>query len=176
MLFLQKTCCAIFVLRIYCGGKTGFTFLQGVRIMLKNAILLTLAVAVSSSFAQQVKSKRGPINLTKSQGGGGVTCTAPFGEELNLLKREGDYSLVKAGCGQGWVLSSSLEKVAKLQGDKSMNIDDYDIVGWMDDPSAVFVLDDNTEDVDGVDLNRNFRELLSHTMDRERIEMRNGEN
>ncbi len=144
--------------------------------MLKHAISIVLALAIGSTFAQQVKSKRGTLNLTKSQGGGGVTCTAPFGEEMNFLKSGGDYSLVKANCGQGWVLSSSIVKVAKKQGDKSLAIDDYDIVGWMDDPSAVFILDDSTEDVDGVDLNRNFKELLSHTMDRERIEMRNGEN
>ena len=37
-------------------------------------------------------------------------------------------------------------------------------------------LADNIEDFEGVDINRDFKEYLTYTMDRENIEMRNGEN
>jgi hypothetical protein len=51
-----------------------------------------------------------------------------------------------------------------------------DIVGWLDNPSAVFVLENDDIDFDGVNIDRDFKEYLQHTMDREQTEMRNGEN
>ena len=144
--------------------------------MLKKAILTALVLSMSTAFAAQVKSKRGPINLSKSSDGGGVVCTVPFGEVMNFLKQDGDMVLAKANCGQGWVVTDQIETVASSAGDKALGFEDVDIVGWMDDPSAVFVIDQSSDDVDGVDLNRDFREMLSQTMFRENIEMKNGEN
>jgi hypothetical protein len=141
---------------------------------MKNILLLLLLVA-TASFAQ-IKSKRGPVALTQSKDGGGVVCSAPFGEEMNLLKQEGNFVLVKANCGQGWTNVDQIEKVGRGAGDKALAFEDVDIIGWMDDPSAIFILDNTMEEADGVDLNRNFREMLTHTQDRERIEMKNGEN
>ncbi len=144
--------------------------------MFNKALFSALVLSIGIASAAQIKSKRGPINLTKSSDGGGVVCTVPFGEEMNVLKQESGMVLAKATCGQGWVNIDQVEKVAKGAGDKALNLDDYDIVGWMDDPSAVFVIDQTSDDVDGVDLNRDFREMLSQTMFRENVEMRNGEN
>ena len=55
-------------------------------------------------------------------------------------------------------------------------MDSVGIEAWIDNPSAIFVLEDNNTDFDGVDINRDFREYLTYTMDREKIEMSNGEN
>ena len=79
-------------------------------------------------------------------------------------------------CGQGWVPKSKVEYVAQKAGDKSMKLEDVDIVGWLDNPSAVFVLENDDIDFDGVNIDRDFKEYLQHTMDRETMEMRNGEN
>ena len=144
--------------------------------MFKKALLTALVLSMTTAFAASIKSKRGPINLTKSSSGGGVVCTVPFGEEMNWLKQDGDMVLAKASCGQGWVSIDQVEKVASAAGDRALDMGDVDIVGWMDDPSAVFVIDQTSDDVDGVDLNRDFREMLSQTMFRENIEMKNGEN
>jgi hypothetical protein len=57
-----------------------------------------------------------------------------------------------------------------------MKLEDVDIVGWLDNPSAVFVLENDDIDFDGVNIDRDFKEYLQHTMDRETMEMRNGEN
>jgi hypothetical protein len=40
----------------------------------------------------------------------------------------------------------------------------------------VFVLENDDIDFDGVNIDRDFKEYLQHTMDREQTEMRNGEN
>ena len=83
---------------------------------------------------------------------------------------------MKGSCGQGWVPKSKVEYVAQKAGDKSMKLEDVDIVGWLDNPSAVFVLENDDIDFDGVNIDRDFKEYLQHTMDRETMEMRNGEN
>lgn len=145
---------------------------------MKKALFLLLAslVAVSYAAPSKVKSKRGDIDLTKEQGGGSVVCTAGFNDEMTILKDGGDHVLVKGACGQGWVAKSQVEYVVAAAGDKSMQLEGVDVVGWLDNPSAVFVLDNDISDFDGVTIDRDFKEYLQHTMDRETMEMQNNEN
>ena len=145
--------------------------------MIKKVMFVALAVLVASSFAaKKVKSKIGDIDLTKEKGGGSVVCTAGFNDELTIVKEADTDVLVKGACGQGWVEKSKIEYVAALAGDKSMKLEGVDVVGWLDNPSAVFVLENDDIDFDGVNIDRDFKEYLQHTMDRETMEMRNGEN
>ena len=53
---------------------------------------------------------------------------------------------------------------------------EVDVIDWLDNPSAVFVLDADAAEFDGVNIDRNFKEYLQHTMDRETMEMQNNEN
>ena len=153
-------------------------FFMKLRKVMKKVLFIALALLVASSFAagKKVKSKIGDVDLTKEKDGGSVVCTAGFNDEMTILK-EGDTSvLVKGACGQGWVAKSKIEYVAQAAGDKSMKLDQVDVVGWLDNPSAVFVLENDDIDFDGVNIDRDFKEYLQHTMDREQIEMHNNEN
>ncbi|MCQ2123384.1 MAG: hypothetical protein MJZ25_04285 [Fibrobacter sp.] len=139
-------------------------------------IALVLMVGVSFGAGKKVKSKLGDIDLTKEKDGGAVVCTAGFNDELTIVKDGETEVLVKGNCGQGWVPKSKIEYVAQLAGDKSMKLEGVDVVGWLDNPSAVFVLENDDLDFDGVNIDRDFKEYLQHTMDREQTEMRNNEN
>lgn len=144
---------------------------------MKKVLILVLAALVASSFAaKKVKSKMGDVELTKEQGGGSVVCTAGFNDEMTILKEADTDVLVKGSCGQGWVPKSKIEYVAQAAGDKSMSLDGVDVIGWLDNPSAVFVLENDVSDFDGVSIDRDFKEYLQHTMDREQMEMHNNEN
>ena len=145
---------------------------------MKKVLLIALALMVSFSFAagKKVKSKLGDVDLTKEKDGGSVVCTAGFNDELTILKDGDTDVLVKGPCGQGWVQKSKIEYVAQAAGDKSMKLDQVDVVGWLDNPSAVFVLDADAAEFDGVNIDRDFKEYLQHTMDRETMEMQNNEN
>ena len=139
----------------------------------------TIAFALLSAagaFAAPVMSKKGPLELTKDADGSGSVCTVDASEQMEVLKDGGTAVLVKASCGQGWLQKSEVQYVKAAAGDKSMQLEDVDIVGWLDNPTAVFVLDNNYEDVEGVNLNRDFKEYLTSTMDKERIEERHDEN
>lgn len=145
---------------------------------MRKMLLIILAIAVASSFAasKKVKSKRGDIDLMGGKGDGKTVCTAGFNDELNIVKDEGGFVLVKGSCGQGWVEKTLVEYIVQAEGDKSMKLEGVDVVGWLDNPSAVFVLDMDAADFDGMNIDRDFRDYLQHTMDREQTEMRNKEN
>ncbi len=145
---------------------------------MKKVLLIALALMVGVSFGagKKVKSKLGDIDLTKEKDGGAVVCTAGFNDELTIVKDGETEVLVKGNCGQGWVPKSKIEYVAQLAGDKSMKLEGVDVVGWHDNPSAVFVLENDDLDFDGVNIDRDFKEYLQHTMDREQMEMHNNEN
>lgn len=139
--------------------------------------LVALAFMVSTSFgAEFVKSKRGDVEVTSEKEGGRVICTAGFNDELTILKKSDTAVLVKGKCGQGWVAKSKLEYVAKGPGDKSFVLDDVGIWAPADNPILGSVLYDNVADFEGVEINRDFKEYLAYTMDREDTERRNGEN
>ena len=144
---------------------------------IKFVMTVAFSLMVTTSFAAKVvKSKRGDIDVTSQKDGGSVVCTAGFNDELTILRETEANVLVKGKCGQGWVEKSKIEIVAKGPGDKSMVLDSVGIEAWIDNPSAIFVLENNGVDFEGVDINRDFREYLTYTMDREQTEMRNGEN
>ena len=143
----------------------------------KLMLFVILALLVATSFAaRKVKSKMGDIDVMAQKGGGAVVCTAHFNDELTILKESDTEVLVKESCGQGWVAKSKLEYVAKGPGDKILVIDEYNIQNWIDNQSVFDVHIDDVADFDGVTIDRDFREYLTYTIDREQTEMHNGEN
>jgi len=141
-------------------------------------ILLVFAVALASAqrTTNKVKSKRGDIDLISAAGGSQIVCTASFNDEMTIIRQQDSYTLVKGSCGQGWVNNTDVERVLQGPGDKGMSIEAVDVVGWMDNPSAVFVLDQDASSFDGINIDRNFKDFLINTVDREQTEMRNQEN
>lgn len=140
-------------------------------------LFVMLALLVSTSFAaRKVKSKLGDIDVTAQKGGGAIVCTAHFNDELMILKDSGTEVLVKGSCGQGWVAKSKVEYVAQAAGDKTITIDEYNIQNWIDNLSVFDVHIDDVEDFEGVTIDRDFKEYLTYTIDREQTEMHNGEN
>ena len=143
---------------------------------LKFITAVMLAFMVTTSFAARiVKSKLGDIEVTNAKDGGKVFCTAEFNDELTIVKEAETKVLVKGRCGMGWVDKSKVEYVAKAQ-DKVIILDEIPLYDWPDNPTNVGILIDDIEDFDVAKIDRDFKEYLTYTMDREQTEMRNGEN
>ena len=135
-----------------------------------------LALMVTTSFAAwTVKSKLGDIDVTNAKDGGEVVCTAEFNDELTIVKEAETKVLVKGRCGMGWVDKSKVEYVAKAQ-DKVIIFDEIPLLDWHDNPMGTGILIDDIEDFDIAQIDRDFKEYLTYTMDREQTEIRNGEN
>ncbi|MCQ2063533.1 MAG: hypothetical protein MJY99_09400 [Fibrobacter sp.] len=143
---------------------------------LKTLVVVALTLMVATSFAsRKVKSKIGDLEVTYERGGGTVVCTLGFNDELTLVREAGSDALVKGDC-QGWVPKSKIEFVAAGPGDNSFTLGEYDVHGWIDNANGIFVLENDVEDFDGVTIDRDFKEYLTYTIDREQTEMRHGEN
>ena len=136
-----------------------------------------LAFMVSASFgAELVKSKRGDIEITSEKDGGSVVCSVGFNDELEIVKKSDTAVLVKGSCGKGWVAKSKIERVAMGPGNKSMSFGDVAVHGWLDNPGLWDVNKAYVNEIPEIEINRDFREYLAFTMDREQMEMKNGEN
>ena len=143
---------------------------------LKFITVVMLAFMVTTSFAARiVKSKLGDIEVTNAKDGGKVVCTAEFNDELTIVKEAETKVLVKGRCGMGWVDKSKVEYVAKAQ-DKVIIFDEIPLLDWHDNPMGTGILIDDIEDFDIAQIDRDFKEYLTYTMDREQTEIRNGEN
>jgi hypothetical protein len=143
---------------------------------LKFITAVMLAFMVTTSFAARiVKSKLGDIEVTNAKDGGEVVCTAEFNDELTIVKEAETKVLVKGRCGMGWVDKSKVEYVAKAQ-DKVIIFDEIPLLDWHDNPMGTGILIDDIEDFDIAQIDRDFKEYLTYTMDREQTEIRNGEN
>ena len=143
---------------------------------LKFITAVMLAFMVTTSFATRiVKSKLGDIDVTNAKDGGEVVCTAEFNDELTIVKEAETKVLVKGRCGMGWVDKSKVEYVAKAQ-DKVIIFDEIPLLDWHDNPMGTGILIDDIEDFDIAQIDRDFKEYLTYTMDREQTEIRNGEN
>lgn len=143
---------------------------------LKFITAVMLAFMVTTSFAARtVKSKLGDIDVTNAKDGGEVVCTAEFNDELTIVKEAETKVLVKGRCGMGWVDKSKVEYVAKAQ-DKVIIFDEIPLLDWHDNPMGTGILIDDIEDFDIAQIDRDFKEYLTYTMDREQTEIRNGEN
>ena len=143
---------------------------------LKFITAVMLAFMVTTSFAARiVKSKLGDIEVTNAKDGGKIVCTAEFNDELTIVKEAETKVLVKGRCGMGWVDKSKVEYVAKAQ-DKVIIFDEIPLLDWPDNPMGTGILIDDIEDFDIAQIDRDFKEYLTYTMDREQTEIRNGEN
>jgi len=145
---------------------------------MKATFLCIAAVAILANAApvQKVTSKQGGVDLRRTPTGE-IICTAPFGEEMALLIYEGDNALVKAQCAKGWVASDKLQRVAAPAKDKSLILSDYEVNGYNDLNRLIDIFNgDNALPPPEVEITRDFRDFLTHTVDRESQERQHGEN
>jgi len=122
----------------------------------------------------QVKSDNTPIYKTSS---GDASKGSLFkGDQLTLLKKSKDRSLIKTRTGlKGWVKNSSIEYVKGSKGD-TYKLGEQEVHGWLDNPSAIYILDESGLSTEALPLNRRFEDEVFEQQDRETIERSNDEN
>jgi hypothetical protein len=144
---------------------------------------LLLGFALSLSFAksrtesvQVTRIKSGGAAIYKSESDDNKTNDLQAGNEVTLLKASKARSLVKTSGGiRGWVDNGSLEKVSISSGG-THNLKDVEVVGWLDNPSAVYILDNANPDVNALPINRSFATEIVEKKDREEVERTYDEN
>ena len=96
-------------------------------------------------------------------------------QEVQLLKEGKARSLIKSGENRGWVNNSDLKKV-KVSGNTTRSLKDIEVQGWLDNPSAVYILDNTNAEVANLPLERSFASDIVEKKDREDVERTYDEN
>jgi hypothetical protein len=102
-------------------------------------------------------------------------ATLPGDQEVQLLKEGKARSLIKSGENRGWVDNSYLIRV-KGSGNTTRSLKDIEVQGWLDNPSAVYILDNTSAEVANLPLERNFASDIVEKKDREDVERTYDEN
>lgn len=139
--------------------------------------MILVACATIAAFAavpnDLVTSKQGSVELRTVSGD--IICNAPFGEQMRLLDQKDDLALVQALCAKGWVESGKIQRVAATK-NTSFTTDDVTVKGYTDLYRLQNTFNDNQIPEPEITLDRNFRDFLTNTVDREKQERAHGEN
>ena len=104
-----------------------------------------------------------------------VKDSITIGQPVYLLKEGAAYSKVKTSRGSvGWVRNSEIQyqKVDKVD---IYQLENQDVLGWLDNPHAIYILDENDFET-SILLTRTFTNEIFEFIDRETMERSNDEN
>jgi hypothetical protein len=124
----------------------------------------------------RIKSGGAAIYKSESSDEGDKIADIGTGDEVTILKQGKSRSLVKtSGSIKGWVENGTVEKV-KITSGGAHNLKDVEVVGWLDNPSAVYILDNSNPDLNALPIDRNFNNEIVEKKDREEVERTYDEN
>lgn len=130
----------------------------------------------SSTMVTRIKSGGAAIYKTEAADEGDKIADIGTGDEVVILKQSKARSLIKtSGNIKGWVDNSTIEKV-KITSGGQHNLKDVEVVGWLDNPSAVYILDNTNPDLNALPIDRNFNNEIVEKKDREEVERSYDEN
>ncbi len=139
----------------------------------------TSALAKSKTESIEVtRVKAGGATVYKEESGGTADKVMDLkaGEDVQLLQEGKARSLIKtSGSIKGWVDNSTIEKM-KISSGGVHNLKDIEVQGWLDNPTAVYILDNQNPDVNALPLDRNFSNDIVEKKDREEVERSYDEN
>ena len=152
---------------------------------MKNIVAFLVFTLVTFSFT---KDKTETVTVNRIKTGGATVYKAEAsdesdkvmdlgpGDEVGILKQGKARSMIKtSGNIKGWVNNSTVERV-KITSGGAHNLKDVEVVGWLDNPSAVYILDNTNPDLNALPIDRNFSSEIVEKKDREEVERTYDEN
>jgi hypothetical protein len=89
-------------------------------------------------------------------------------DRLTLLKKSGRHYKVKTPDGQiGWVEKRLVATTGKS---KTFVFDNADVIGYLDNPTPVYIIDTDDPNADPINLDRSFKDALRENVDKETVE------
>jgi hypothetical protein len=95
-------------------------------------------------------------------------ATVGQSDKLTVLGKEKQFLKVKTPTGDvGWVEQGLVVNVGKS---KTFVFDDAEVVGYLDNPTPVYIIDADNPNSDPIKLDRSFADALRENVDRETVE------
>lgn len=89
-------------------------------------------------------------------------------DRLEVLNKSGRNLEVRTPDGQtGWVEERLVAAAGKS---KTFVFDNADVIGYLDNPTPVYIIDTDDPNADPINLNRSFKDALRENVDKETVE------
>lgn len=139
-----------------------------------NLAIIAVFLFASFTFAQRnpkfVQPKKNNVGIYKNETRSvnePAIVTVGLNDRLKVVKTSRSHYKVKTNDGQtGWI---EKRLVAAASG-KSFLFDDAEVIGYLDNPTPVYIIDADSKDATPIKLDRSFAEALRENIDRETVE------
>ena len=89
-------------------------------------------------------------------------------DRLTVLKKKGRAYEVRTPDGQtGWIEARLVVATGKS---KTFVFDNADVIGYLDNPTPVYIIDTDDPNADPINLDRSFKDALRENVDKETVE------
>ncbi len=88
-------------------------------------------------------------------------------DRLTVLKESRDKYYVEAQGKKGWIDKAAVVAVGKS---KTFVFDNADVIGYLDNPTPVYIIDADDPNANPITLDRSFKDALRENVDRETVE------
>jgi hypothetical protein len=85
-----------------------------------------------------------------------------------VIETEKDHYKIRFQGQEGWVEKRLVVGAAK--GNKTFMFEDAEVIGYLDNPTPVYIIDANDQDRDPIKLDRSFADALKENVDKETVE------
>jgi hypothetical protein len=128
-------------------------------------------LAASSIFAQKfVQPKKNSVGIYQNEKRGvneNAVKTVGVDDRLKVLKTKRNHYHVQMNDGtRGWIE----KRLCATASGKSFMFDDAEVIGYLDSPTPVYIIDADSKDATAIKLDRSFAEALRENVDRETVE------
>ncbi len=135
-------------------------------------LLVGLAAAQKSKTSEVTRIKSSGANVFKNELSDPTEKSTEIGgdQDVTLLKKGKNRSMVRTQGGiRGWVDNDKLQ-ILKVAGAGHHDLTNVEVVGWLDNPAAVYILDNTNPDLNALPLDRSFANEIVEPKDREQVE------
>lgn len=139
----------------------------------KWSLLMVLSVALFSTvYAQKVVTpNKDGIGVYKNQTRDvyeEAIATVGTNDRLSVKEEKGRFYKVELPSGEeGWIEKRSVTATGKS---KTFVFDKAEVVGYLDNPTPVYIMDVDDPNADPINLDRSFKDALRENVDKETIE------
>jgi hypothetical protein len=144
------------------------------------SLILLIAVSTSITFAQSkadrfVQPKQAGVGIYQSEVPGindQAVFKAGVDDRLQVIGNGRDRLKVRNEQGQvGWIE----KRFVVATSGKQFMFDDAEVIGYLDNPTPVYIIDADSKDATPIRLDRSFAEALKENVDRETVERQTGQ-
>jgi len=138
----------------------------------KKLILIFTVAAASLVFAEKiVVPKQDGVGIYKNEVRGVYEepiLKVGTNDRLEVLKKKGRSYEVRTPDGQtGWVEERLVASAGKS---RTFVFDNADVIGYLDNPTPVYIIDTDDPNADPINLDRSFKDALRENVDKETVE------